>query len=206
MYEFTDKAIAVINKAVQREFATLRRTLLAFDEIYTIQAAVNACFSAIEREAKECYLRIANDAYKTASGRDTMFTALWIEQFLRGYDPVTKYVFAHEYDRKRARLFETLVASKKKDVSKELKQAMLNLTVQLKQAADEVTDVATLEGYKASGITRVRWITEQDGRVCLQCRSRHWKTYPVSAVPEKPHVRCRCYQIPASDKQHDQLT
>lgn len=201
MYEFTDKAIAVMNRAVQHEFATLRRSLLSFDNVNAILAAVNACYGAIDRVAKECYLSIAKDAYKTVTGRDSMITYFWLEQFLYGYDSVTKYVYAHEFDRKRARLFEAVVASKKKDFSKELKQAMLSLATQLKQEADEVTDAATLKGYQDSGVTRVRWITESDGRVCMECRKRHWKTYLVSAVPDKPHIRCRCYLIPATE--HD---
>lgn len=196
MYEFTDKAIERINRVIQHEFSLVRQTVLSFDEIYVIQNAVNDAYATIYNAVKKIYLEVANDAYKAVTERDTMFTALWIEQFLRGYDPVTKYVFDHEFDRKRARLFEALVASKKKDIPYELKQAMYNLAVQTKQYADEVTDTATLQGYKDSGIARVTWVTEQDGRVCSECKSRSGKTYAVDKVPAKPHIRCRCYLLP----------
>lgn len=198
MYEYTDKAIEKINRTIQHEFAALRRTVLAFDEIFVLQDAVNACYGAIYREVRNLYLDVANHAYFACTGREDAFTYFWVEQFLLGYDPVTKYVFTHEFDRKRARTFEAVVSTKKKgDITKELKQAMYNLSVQTKQYADEITDTATLQGYKDSGIERVRWITEQDGRVCLDCRKRHNKTYPIDSVPDKPHVRCRCWLIPA---------
>lgn len=201
MYEFTDKGIAVINRRIQHEFATLRRSVMSFDEIWAIQEAVNTCYSNILRETKRVYQDLAADAYKTTSGRDSFFTMYWVDQFLMTYDPVTKYVFAHEYDRKRARLFEAIVSTRKKaDIGKELKQAMYNLSVQTKQYADEVTDYCTLQGYKDSGIDKVRWITEQDGRVCLECKKRHLRVYPVDKVPDKPHIRCRCWFIPATDK------
>lgn len=198
MYEFTDKAIATINRRIQHEFAVLRRSVMAFDEVWRIRDAVNACYANILRETKRLYQDIAGNAYKDASDHDMFFTIFWVDQFLLRYDPVTKYVFTHEYDRKRARTFEAIVAAPKKaDIQKELKQAMYNLSVQTKHYADEVTDEATLQGYKDSGIDKVRWITEQDGRVCAECKKRHFRIYPVDAVPPKPHIRCRCWCIPA---------
>lgn len=201
MYEYTDKAIAKINRTIQHEFSALRRNVLAFDEIWLVQDAVNACYAAIDREVRKMYLDVANAAYKDATGRDGLFSYLWLEQFLLGYDPVTKYVFAHEFDRKRARTFEAIVSTQKRgDLQKELKQAMYLLSVQTKQYADEITDTATIEGYRDNGIERVRWVTEQDGRVCTECKSRHGKIYPVDRVPVKPHIRCRCFLLPADER------
>ena len=37
----------------------------------------------------------------------------WVEEFFDEYNPVTKYVFSNEIDRKKSRLFESLVASTK---------------------------------------------------------------------------------------------
>lgn len=200
MYEVTDKGIKQMNRVIQHEFAVMRHTVLQFDEISVIQSAVNACYGNILRECKKIYLAIANDAYKSVTERDGMFSVLWLEQFLYGYDAVTKYVFTHEFDRKRARTFEAVVASKKTELSKEFKQAMYNLSVQTTQYADEVTDYAVLQGYIDSNIQRVRWVSEQDGRVCRTCFERNGRTYDVHKVPLKPHIRCRCYLLPASNK------
>ena len=197
MYEFTDKGIKEINRVIQHEFSILRQTILTFDEVNAVQIAVNGAYGAVYTAVRKIYLELANEAYRASTGRDGLFTMLFVDQFLYQYDPLTKYVFAHEFDRKRARTFEALVASKKKDFSKEIKQAMYNLTVQTTQYADEVTDTATLQGYVDAGIERVRWISEQDGRVCNECRSRNGRTYDVHKVPMKPHVRCRCYLLPA---------
>ena len=35
-----------------------------------------------------------------------------VEEFFNAYNPVTKYVFSNEIDRKKSRLFESLVASR----------------------------------------------------------------------------------------------
>ena len=199
MYEFADKGIKEINRVIQHEFSILRQTILAFDDINAVQIAVNGAYGTIYTSVRKIYLGLANEAYRAATGReDDAFTMLFVDQFVRQYDPVTKYVFDHEWDRKRARTFEALVASKKKDFSKEIKQAMYNLTVQTTQYADEITDTATLQGYVDAGIERVRWVSEQDGRVCNECRSRNGRTYDVHKVPVKPHIRCRCYCIPAN--------
>ena len=201
MYEFTDKGIAQINKTIQHEFAKMRRTVLAFDEVHAIQTAVNECYANILRTCRAVYREIASKAYSDAADHDSFFLLFWVDQFLLQYDPVTKYVFTHEFDRKRARTFEAIVASKKKDIGKEIKQAMYSLSVQTKQYADEITDYAVLQGYKDAGIARVRWVSEQDGRVCHTCLERNGRTYDVNKVPVKPHIRCRCYLIPASNKQ-----
>lgn len=199
MYEYADKGIKEINRVIQHEFSILRQTILTFDEVNAVQIAVNGAYGAIHTAVRKIYLALANEAYRASTGRtDDVFTMLFVDKFLYQYDPLTKYVFAHEFDRKRARTFEALVASKKKDFSKEIKQAMYNLTVQTTQYADEITDAATLQGYVDAGIDRVRWISEQDGRVCHECKSRNGRTYDVHKVPVKPHIRCRCYLLPAN--------
>ena len=207
MYEHADKAIAKINRRIQHEFVVLRRSIASFDEIWRLQDAVNTCYRNILAEAQQCYLDVANESYKDADGYGYIFTYYWLDQFLREFDPVTKYVFLHEYDRKRARTFELIACSQKKsDLQKELKQAMYQLSVQTKQAADEVTDAATLKAYVDSGVQYVRWVSEIDNRVCTECYKRNGKIYPIDKVPKKPHVRCRCRLVPANTPLKDNQT
>lgn len=198
MYETTDKAISQINKTIQHEFTRLRRTALAFDEVHIIERTVNECYNTILLACERVYLDLARKIYKETTDVDYLFTLWWLDKFLQRYDPVTKYVFSHEFDRKRARTFEAIVASKKSDIQKEIKQAMYSLSVQTTQYADEITDFAVLKGYEDAGIDRVRWVTEQDNRVCHTCQERDGKTYDVHKVPIKPHIRCRCYLLPAT--------
>lgn len=199
MYELTDKAIGQINRTIQHEFSRMRRTVLQFDEISAIQSAVNDCYGAILRECRKIYLELANASYKGVTERDGLFSYLWLERYFYEFNPVTKYVFAHEFDRKRSRTFEAMVVTKRADIGKELKNAMYNLSVQTKQFADDITDYAVLQGYIDAGINRVRWISEQDGRTCHTCLSRNGKVYDVHKVPIKPHIRCRCYLLPAHE-------
>lgn len=201
MYEHSDKAIAAINRRIQHEFAVLKRSIMAFDEIWQLQYAVNDCYRNILNEAKRCYMEVANNAYKDVTGRDSMFDYLWVERFLMRYDPVTKYVFTHEFDRKRARTFEAVVCTQRRaDLWKELKLAMTQLAVQTKQASDEVTDESTLQAYKDSGVQYVQWVSETDGRVCSECRKRNGRIYDITKAPDKPHIRCRCRLVSVQKK------
>ena len=69
-------------------------------------------------------------------------------------------------------------------------RAWLNMTL---QAMIDVEDAAVLRAYLDSGVPRVKWIAELDGRECAVCRKRNNKIYPIDSVPGKPHFRCRCY-------------
>ena len=64
---------------------------------------------------------------------------------------------------------------------------------QTAQYADIVTDAAVIQAFVDAGISKVRWITQEDEKVCKTCRERNGKVYPITELPEKPHWRCRCY-------------
>jgi SPP1 gp7 family putative phage head morphogenesis protein len=60
----------------------------------------------------------------------------------------------------------------------------------------EAVDTATLDGFKDSGVEKVMWNTNIDGRECKVCRERNGKTYSIDKVPPKAHRNCRCYLTP----------
>jgi len=57
----------------------------------------------------------------------------------------------------------------------------------------------TTEVYKLNGIATVTWYTEQDEKVCDECRARHGKRYRIDRIPE-PHERCRCALLPDDEE------
>lgn len=170
-----------------------KKSVLSFDELNTLKAAVDDCYKECYNFILASYITIAKHYCKEACDDDSVINLLWIENFLGGYDPVTKYIFDNEADRKRARLFEALVVSQS---PAEVDTALRLYHRQVKQWADNVTDAATLEGYKQAGIKEVRWKTEEDSRVCKECGERDNKIYPIKKVPDKPHPNCRCYLLP----------
>lgn len=143
----------------------------------------------------KAYLRIARNAYLRHSDkkREDEIDREWIIEFLLAYDEVAKYVFMHEMERKQARFAEALIASKNK--SKEVDTALHLLARQAMQAAIEITDEAVNKAYKDNGVKKVRWVTEGDERVCIECMERDGKVYILKNLPPKPHYGCRCYTV-----------
>lgn len=154
-------------------------------------------YSELEQQAKTEYLKLAKSRYRdfVDEEEETPITAAWIAGLLSSYDAVTKYVFTHEVERKRARMAEAVIASEG-NASPELLRARNLWTKQVGQYAITVEDSAVIEAYKALGVEKVRWIANIDGRECEICRRRHKKVYRLNAVPAKPHYNCRCYIIP----------
>lgn len=194
MYEYTDKIMKSLTVRMVRKFNHLKtKSVLKFDEVNELRTDVDKCYKDCLREIRQAYLDIARYYYKKAGGSDSVIDLMWIKHFLGGFDPVTKYIFDTEADRKRARAFEALAVSK--DPS-EVDKALRLFHNQVKQWADEVTDEATMEAYIAAGIKKVKWKTEEDSRVCPECGERNNEIYPINSVPDKPHINCRCYLLP----------
>ena len=196
MYEYTDKVMKTLTLRMVRKFNQLKaKSVLDFDELNDLQKDVDECYSDCMEYIEDAYYDIAEHYYKEAGGEDSVIDLIWIRHFLGGFDPVTKYIFNTEADRKMARAFEAIAVSKS---PKEVDKALRLFHAQVKQWGDEVTDEATLEGYMSKGIKKVRWKTEEDSRVCKECGELNNKIFPIKSVPNKPHIGCRCYLLPIS--------
>lgn len=206
MFQYADAAIRDMNRRNLKSFARLRQ--LKFDEL-NILNAVESVYDKAVRVAKKKYLLIARMAFidaMIAAGKsekeaekaaDESITEDYIIEMLDEYDPVTLYQFEPEIERKKQRLVEALIASHKK--TEEISKALRYLTLQLSQYADKSELEATLEGYREAGVKQVRWITQEDEKVCKTCFPRDGKVYDIDKVPPRPHYRCRCELEPLTD-------
>lgn len=140
--------------------------------------------------AEDAYLEIAKYYYKPEE-KKTEIDKKWVRAILNDYDPVTKYVFTQETDRKRSRFTEAYIASE--GAEEEITTALKLWSNQVRQFADTVTDLAILQAMKDDGIKKGQWMTEEDERVCAVCLDRQGKIYPISKIPAKPHHGCRCW-------------
>ena len=156
------------------------------DELNVIRAA-KKMYSGLDATAKKSFLRIARSIYKDA---DDAFIFLILDD----YDPVVKYVYTHEVDRKRARFAEAFIASPNKRA--EIRTALRLWSAMIAQYTINVTDAATIQSYKDSGVTHVRWVSVEDKRRCDDCRKRDGVVYGIDKIPPKPHIGCRCYVVP----------
>ena len=151
-------------------------------------------YSELEEQAVQAFLELAKRRYKDFVKEDGEIDMAWVLALLAAYDPVTKYVFEHEVERKRARMAEAVIASENK--THELLLARNLWMRQVKQYCITLEDAAVLAAYAALGIKEVQWVAEKDDRVCKICKARDGKVYPLAAVPTKPHYNCRCYLLP----------
>lgn len=192
MYREADKGIEYLNKRYVRIFGRLK-SVLRMDEL-NIMNGVNAAFEEIDPMVKEVLLRIAKGTYRRIRGdHEDVIDMMWVLAFLNAYDPITKYVYVSEQDRKRTRLIEALIATRS---PAEVDLAMRIWSRQTTQACIEITDKAALKAYEDMGIAKVVWETEKDPKVCEVCERRQDKVYAIDKVPTKPHYNCRCWLRP----------
>jgi len=204
IYDRADEAIRILNRLNLRLFGRLK--LIPADELNIIRETKDA-YGTSARHAKRRYLEVAQGAYVEACVEAGMersrawrlmredIVEAWLMGVLDEVDPVTRYRFDPETERKQARLAESLALTTFRD--REVDKALRYWTLQTAQYAISVTDRARLEGFMAAGVAEVKWNTKQDERACEECRERDQQIYPIDKVPPKPHFGCRCWLTPA---------
>lgn len=193
MYEYTDKVIRYMRKKFIRLFDSFRTNVL-FDELNVISSS-KSLYEELEKITEESLLSIAKRAYKTNGGlHESSITHRWLLGWLNDYNPVTKYVYLHEIERKCARFAESILASN--NPSAEIDVALRYWSNMITQYAIDITDRAVEQAYSDNDIEKVMWVTIKDERRCKECRERDGKVYDINNIPPKPHWGCRCYLIP----------
>ena len=193
MYEYTDVIIRYLNKRFIEVFHRLK-SLVSFDELNVLQST-RLIYDELMQITEEKLLELAVYYYNgTVKNPKTNIDREWLYLILDDYDPITKYVFLHEVERKRARLAESILASQNK--SKEIDTALRYWSAMVTQYAIEVTDEAVKQAYVDDGVEMVMWVSMLDDRRCKECEKREGKVYDISNVPPKPHIGCRCYLVP----------
>lgn len=189
-YEYTDKVIAYIDKQLIERYSRLK-SLVSFDELNVLQE-VNALYQEIDTLIRKTFLKLADKVYSdNIRAKDhRSLDEQWVDALLSAYDPVSKYVFTHEEDRKCARLIEAVIASSTK--AQEIDAALRSMSFMCRIYAVRVTDEAALQAFKDDEEDLVRWIAEKDEKTCTVCHKRDGKIYKIDLLPAKPHPNCRC--------------
>lgn len=187
-YSKTDKVIAYLN----RQYGKYFRSVTSFDELNVINASheiYEKIYTLVEKEAT----RLASAVYKDYNpSKGTTFDAVaFVALLLLAYNPVTKYVYENELDRKRARFAESLIASK--TPAEDMALAKRLVAAMNAQFMDDVTFDVMVKAFDDKGVKRVVWYTHPDDRRCKTCKARHGKIYPIHNIPPKPHIHCRCW-------------
>ena len=184
-----------------------------FDELNVIgvKKHVHKLYQNVYKVIKKEFEAILNPLYKEiydealALGFDGDLRDLdsaWIEEFFDEYNPVTKYVFSNELDRKESRLFEALVATMDSGSAAKLqsyKTAEKLIVKQAKQYAIDLEDRIAKVVYEDVGVKKVQWVSEHDHRTCGVCEELDGQVFYLNKAPDKQHYQCRCYLIPVKE-------
>ena len=198
IYRHADKSLMVILGDMAKRFQKFGTTL-GFDELNVMETrkAVNAMYRAIDALVQREYRKIALAAYREAGGPDDDFDPYeFVYAMLHAYDTLSDFVYSREYTRKRDRLFEAIIATQtgNQEMRKVLKRNLDVLANQVRQYADNTTIRARIQAFKDAGVRYVRWVTEDDEKVCSVCNPRHNVIYKIEELPALPaHWRCRCH-------------
>ena len=210
MYRLADKLLEQLKKLIRREFNRLG--IFGFDELNAprVTKETTSLFDRLMRENKKQYLEAAKKAYSdavalaVAAGYENPGTnrinEMWLIGLLGAYNFVSGYLYESEAERKRLRLEEQMLTAKEylnRTLYNDSLRRYANLWwTQTAHYMLDAVDTATLDGYKDSGVEKVKWNTNIDGRECKTCRERNGKVYPIDKVPPKAHRNCRCYITP----------
>ena len=210
MYRMADKLLEQLKKMIRREFN--RIGILGFDELNAprVTSETTELFDRLMKENKKQYLKAAQKSYSDAvllaiavgymESDENRIDEAWLLGLLASYNFVSGYLYESEAERKRLRLAEQMMTAKEY-LNRTLYNDSIRRSANLwwTQTAHymlDAVDQATLDGYRDSGVEKVRWNTNVDGRECKTCRERNGKIYAIADVPPKAHRNCRCYLTP----------
>ena len=210
MYRLADKLLEQLKKLIRREFNRLG--VFGFDELNAprITQETTDLFDRMMRENKKRYLEVAKKAYADAVAMAiaagygdpgvNRIDEAWLIGLLGAYNFVSGYLYESEAERKRLRLTEQMMTAKeylnRTQYNDSLRRAANLWWMQTAHYMLDAVDEATLDGYRDSGVKKVKWNTNIDGRECKTCRERNGKIYAIDNVPPKAHRNCRCYLTP----------
>ena len=214
MYRLADKLLEQLKKVIRREFNRLG--IIGFDELNAprVTKETTELFDRLKRENEKLYLKVAEKAYEDAGEaalaagyekpRESRINTAWVIALLAAYNFVSGYLYESEADRKRLRLAEQMMTAREyqnRTLYNDSVRRSANLWwTQASHYMLEAVDKATLDGYKDSGVKKVEWHTNIDGRECKVCRERNGQIYNIDDVPPKPHRNCRCYLKPVAKR------
>ena len=215
IYRHADQGLKRLYRYVESQFQNTALTA-QWDELNVLRT-VSDLYQRIDDFSREEYMTIARKAYADArdeilallpekEGSFTDLDTLFLINIYTRYDRKTEYRYDHEWERKRDRLAESMMAviqaqdaakiSNTNEIRVALQRALNLMERQMRQMADTMTDEARNQAFADAGVDQVMWNTQRDAGVCPGCQARDGQIYPLYAVPGK-HRGCRCYLTPA---------
>lgn len=212
LYNRSDKYIEKLKKKIRIEFNKLAVT--SFDELNVVKTREKTSemydrfmdfnekeYKSIIRDGIE-YTRntLAPTEQQKVDDSEDLNDVVLLGVLLLSYNSLTGYLYKNEADRKRMRLNEEILSarefSNRQGYHDALRRSANLWFTQSMEYGDMAAFLAEKETYKAAGITKVRWVTEQDEKVCKYCQEREGQVYKIDDAPGLLHYHCRCHYEP----------
>lgn len=168
-----------------------------------IRKLYDKAFKAIKKEFLNVLSPLTQEIYDELialgyDGEARDINEHWLDMFFLSYNATTGYVFKNEFERKKSRLFESLIANQmlKEQNYKRAERLLVN---QIKQYGIELEDAVLLDIYADFGVEKVEWVAEHDYRTCEECKELDGQVFSLDEIPDK-HINCRCYLIPFNEE------
>ena len=206
-YHISNIAAEKITSKIHKEFRHNRLAL--FDEMNIVQTKkhIHKLYKSIYKTVKQEFLKVVNEIYQVIydeavdmgfDGDIRNLDEAWVEEFFSLYNPVTKYVFSNEIDRKESRLFEALVSNELERL-KSYAYAERLITSQIEQYAIDLEDSIAKVVYEDTNVKKVKWNAEDDHKTCGVCNELDGQIFDLNDVPPKQHYQCRCWITPVKE-------
>lgn len=195
MYEYIDENVERLKKQTQTAFNNFRLSLLKFDELNVMQVKTEteSLFTKLKRQSNRFYTGLLNHLAESMGFEEDKYD---LDELLETYSGTLLYSFSTEMERKRERLFETMVAiddMSDPEILSQQKKNIRNWNTQVEEFGVDIERNIFLSELRDSGIRKVQWMTAEDERVCTDCSDLNGIVFDIDNVPRRPHIGCRCW-------------
>ena len=195
MYEYIDENVERLKKQTQTAFNNFRLSLLKFDELNVMQVKTEteSLFTKLKRQSDRFYTGLLNHLAESMGFEEDKYD---LDELLEAYSGTLLYSFSTEMERKRERLFETMVAiddMSDPEILSQQKKNIRNWNTQVEEFGVDIERNIFLSELRDSGIRKVQWMTAEDERVCTDCSDLNGIIFDIDNVPRRPHIGCRCW-------------
>ena len=195
MYEYIDENVERLKKQTQTAFNNFRLSLLKFDELNVMQVKTKteSLFTKLKRQSDRFYTGLLNHLAESMGFEEDKYD---LDELLETYSGTLLYSFSTEMERKRERLFETMVAiddMSDPEILSQQKKNIRNWNTQVEEFGVDIERNIFLSELRDSGIRKVQWMTAEDERVCTDCSDLNGIVFDIDNVPRRPHIGCRCW-------------
>lgn len=202
LFATTDRLVRAEMRHVVSRFGRLRSECSRDDDADRLMRLVWACYADLWQGYAECLSEARGRAYAAVwPSHGQVAKGGAFERWASSYALPEAYQPRGEWERKRARAFEAMVAARDggRAPSTTVTRSRDVWARQLRQGADDMTDLGVADAYADAGVTRVRFHTQEDDRVCSSCRPLDGRTYAIADAPALPlHWNCRCWLEPVA--------